>query len=213
MKIPSSGSVITLGFLTFTRVLQFQRGLLSKLGKLPKHIQFSDVPLNDSEKIFEKPNESRCSTLYQSSSCVYIVISRGLCDGDLMIKIFIVIQNQYFSSNDTQTQFRNTPKTKKICFSPKVSIQPRRPKSDSALPEVTRAQFLKKYGCMLVTATASFLGLKQIFLIYSVFQSFFQVCTNLRALKRSKKLFPRSLQSILSRFPVLENELLLVLSR
>lgn len=56
MKIPSSGSVITLGFLTFTRVLQFQRGLLSKLGKLPKHIQFSDVPLNDSEKLFKKPN-------------------------------------------------------------------------------------------------------------------------------------------------------------
>ena len=29
---------------------------------------------------------------------------------------------------------RTTLKIKKICFSPKVSIQPSRPKSDSALP-------------------------------------------------------------------------------
>ena len=38
----------------------------------------------------------------------------------------------------------STLKIRKICFSPKVSIQPCRPKSDSALPGAIWAQFRKK---------------------------------------------------------------------
>ena len=37
-------------------------------------------------------------------------------------------------SHRNDTDMRTTLKIKKICFSPKVSIQPCRPKSDSALP-------------------------------------------------------------------------------
>ena len=37
-------------------------------------------------------------------------------------------------SHRNDTDMRTTLKTKKICFSLKVSIQPCRPKSDSALP-------------------------------------------------------------------------------
>ena len=39
-----------------------------------------------------------------------------------------------FAVNVTLNLSKDTLKIKKICFSPKVSIQPCRPKSDSALP-------------------------------------------------------------------------------
>jgi len=44
----------------------------------------------------------------------------------------------------SEKKIMNTPKTKKICFSPKVSIQPCRPKSDSAFLGAIGAQFRPK---------------------------------------------------------------------
>ena len=49
-----------------------------------------------------------------------------------------------FAVNATLNLSKDTLKIKKICFSLKVSIQPCRPKSDSALPEAIWAQFRAK---------------------------------------------------------------------
>ena len=49
-----------------------------------------------------------------------------------------------FAVNATLNLSKDTLKIKKICFSLKVSIQPCRPKSDSALPGAIWAQFRPK---------------------------------------------------------------------
>ena len=49
-----------------------------------------------------------------------------------------------FAVKATLNLSKDTLKIKAICFSPKVSIQPCRPKSDSALPGAIWAQFRPK---------------------------------------------------------------------
>ena len=52
--------------------------------------------------------------------------------------------NYYLRKPDNLYLKVSTLKIKKICFSPKVSILPCRPKSDSALPGAIWAQFWPK---------------------------------------------------------------------